>query len=122
MRPLEISVTITDPRTKEILIVSGSLDILRDLIGGVKIILPKTNEPSESQIVDMFIKESGAILNSIDRTCRTSVQELHDRYSEWCKRNGYHAMSSVRLAREWERLGLEAVRNNQTRYWMGIKF
>jgi len=121
MRPLQIKFTITDPATSETLIVSGDLEILREILSGVKVLIPHTNSTNESEIVSAFIEESGAELNSIDRKCRTQAQDLYDAYVLWCAKTNHRAMSSTKIAREWVRLGFEKTKVAGIHYWTGIK-
>lgn len=121
MRPLQINITVSDPTNDEILIVSGSLDILKDLLSGVKVLVPHTNSTNESEIVSAFIEESGAELNPIDRKCRTQAQDLYDAYVLWCAKTNHRPMSSTKIAREWTRLGFERTKIAGIQYWTGIK-
>jgi len=121
MRPLQISITVTDPTNDEILIVSGSLDILKDLLSGVKISLPRQNGAFDSYLVDQFIQDSNAKIDPLDPKCRTQAQHLYDRYAEWCTENGHIPMPIIRLAREWERLGFTKQHTASSRYWVGIR-
>lgn len=121
MQNLKINIVVTDARTGEELIVSGDLNILKDLMQGVKISLPRVNDVSESEIVDQFIEAINARIDPLDPKCKTQAQHLYDRYSEWCVENGYRPMSSTRLAREWQRLGFTPSRMAGSRYWHGIR-
>lgn len=121
MRPLQIELTIKDTETDEVLLVSGDLGILRNLVSGVKFYLPAKNTPNESEIVDAFVKQSGTRLDAIDRRCRTQAQDLYEAYVEYCEEIKHRPMSSTRLAREWERFGFERQKIASTQYWVGIQ-
>jgi len=49
-----------------------------------------------------------------------SGQQLYDAYSAWCRRNGVYAKSSVKVARDWTRLGFQRKRSNGT-WYVGVK-
>lgn len=54
-------------------------------------------------------------------TGQTNAQALYDSYSAWCKRNGAMAKSSVKVARDWERLGFKKVKLNVGNIWKGVE-
>lgn len=47
-------------------------------------------------------------------------QVLYDAYSAWCKRNGAMAKSSVKVARDWERLGFRKIKTKASNVWTGV--
>lgn len=49
-----------------------------------------------------------------------SGQMLYDAYAAWCRRNGAMAKSSIKVARDWERLGFGRRRSNGT-WYTGVK-
>jgi putative DNA primase/helicase len=51
----------------------------------------------------------------------TPAQHLYESYSNWCKRNGMIAKSSVKVARDWKRLGFRQHRTNKGIIWAGVK-
>lgn len=55
-----------------------------------------------------------------DDTAVISGQVLYDAYNAWCKRNGAMPKSSIKVARDWERLGFQRKRSNGT-WYAGIK-
>jgi putative DNA primase/helicase len=52
---------------------------------------------------------------------QTNAQALYDAYNAWCKRNGAMAKSSVKVARDWERLGFRKVKLNVGNVWKGVQ-
>lgn len=52
---------------------------------------------------------------------QTNAQVLYDAYNAWCKRNGAMAKSSVKVARDWERLGFRKMRLNIGNVWKGVQ-
>lgn len=52
---------------------------------------------------------------------QTNAQALYDAYNAWCKRNGAMAKSSVKVARDWERLGFRKVKLTAGNVWKGIQ-
>jgi putative DNA primase/helicase len=75
----------------------------------------------KNDIPALFLDEIGATIDSLDPKCRTSAQELYDRYNDWCRRNGHKPMSSTKVSEEWKRLGFERIRIKGTSYWVGVK-
>lgn len=120
MRHLKINVSVIDPSTKEELLVTGNLDILRELLGGMKVALPRLNEANNSEAVDTFVEEKCKV-KLLDPKTRTQAQQLYDAYSDWCAKTNHRPMSSTKLAREWTRLGFERQPINGVKYWVGIK-
>lgn len=49
-----------------------------------------------------------------------NAQALYDAYNAWCKRNGAMAKSSVKVARDWERLGFRKVKTKISNVWIGV--
>lgn len=49
-------------------------------------------------------------------SARIEGQKLYDAYRAWCSRNGAMAKSSVKVARDWQRLGFIRKRSNGTWY------
>lgn len=76
----------------------------------------------KNDIPQLFLDESGATIDLLDPKCRTSAQDLYDRYNDWCRRNGHKPMSSTKVSEEWKRLGFERMRIGGTSYWQGLKF
>lgn len=86
-------------------------------------IIQATHEFQEkNDIPALFLEEAQARIDLLDPHCRTGAQDLYDRYSEWCKRNGHKPMSSTKVAEEWKRLGFERVTIGGSRYWLGVEF
>ena len=52
---------------------------------------------------------------------KTNAQALYDAYSAWCKRNGSMPKSSVKVARDWERLGFRKAKTNVGNIWSGLE-
>lgn len=72
----------------------------------------------ENDIEKQFLSSEYVELDANERV-QTSV--LYQTYIHWCKENGYRYPKAQRqVAKEWERLGLVQVKDNQ-RYWQGIK-
>ena len=120
MRDLKVNLTVEDEKTHQILIVTGDLGVLRDLMSGVKIALPHLNDIDTPDLQD-FITDMKIEVNWTNSEFRTQSQDLYDLYVIWCKKNGHLALSSTKLAREWERLGFIKQRINGSSYWVGIK-
>lgn len=55
-----------------------------------------------------------------DPEARISGQQLYDAYNQWCKKNGAYPKSSVKAARDWQRLGFEKKRSNGI-WYLGVK-
>lgn len=49
------------------------------------------------------------------------AQELYDAYASWCRRNGAMAKSSVKVAKDWQRLGFLKVKRNSANLYIGIR-
>lgn len=49
------------------------------------------------------------------------AQELYDAYAAWCRRNGAMAKSSVKVSRDWQRLGFLKVKRNSSNLYIGIR-
>lgn len=120
MRDLKINLTIKDEKTHQILIVTGDLGVLRELVNGVKITLPHLSDLDTPDLQD-FIADMKIEVNLTDPEFRTQSQDLYDLYVIWCKKNGHLPLSSAKMAREWERLGFTKQRINGFSYWVGIK-
>lgn len=52
---------------------------------------------------------------------QTNAQALYDAYSAWCKRNGAMPKSSVKVARDWERLGFQKFRAKAGNVYRGVE-
>lgn len=50
-----------------------------------------------------------------------AAQSLYDNYANWCKRNGMIAKSSVKVARDWKRLGFRQHRTTKGIIWQGVQ-
>lgn len=120
MRNLKINITVEDPTTKEILIVTGDLEILRELVSGVRLILPQYVEADTPNLQE-FITDYKIKIDMNNQKFRTQSQDLYNLYVQWCEKNDYLALSSTRLAREWKKLGFNKQKINGLAYWVGIK-
>lgn len=120
MRDLKINLTVEDTRTKEILIVTGDLSVLQQLVSGAKIALPHVQENNLPDLQE-FISDVKAKVDRKDPKCRTQAQDLYEAYVTWCENNGHMPMSSTRMAREWVRLGFIKQKINGSNFWVGIK-
>ena len=120
MRSLKVNLTVEDVQTKEILIVTGDLSVLQQLVGGAKIALPHVQDLDTPDLQE-FITDVKAKVNFKDPKCRTQAQDLYDAYVSWCERNGHMPMSSTKLAREWARMGFIKSKINGSNFWVGIK-
>lgn len=72
----------------------------------------------ESDLPLQFLNEC---LERDSESSETS-SDMYHRYRAWCKENGYKPASSIRMGREWRRLGLKSGRENGKRIWIGVKF
>jgi P4 family phage/plasmid primase-like protien len=45
---------------------------------------------------------------------------LYNTYKDWCLDNGHKPSSSTRIARDWKRLGLMALKKNSSNFWTGF--
>jgi len=52
---------------------------------------------------------------------QTNAQALYDAYSAWCKRNGSMPKSSVKVARDWERLGFRKTHTKTGNVYRGLE-
>lgn len=87
-----------------------------------KVVMDATKDFHEkNDIPALFLQEVNAKIDLFDPQCRTQAQELYDKYSDWCRRNGHKPMSSTKVAEEWKRLGFERVRITGIAYWTGIE-
>lgn len=120
MKTLKINLTVEDVQTKEILIVTGDLSVLQQLVSGVKIALPRLQDADAPDLQE-FITDVQAKTSTKDPKCRTQAQDLYEAYVSWCERNGHMPMSSTKLAREWERLGFTKQKINGSNFWVGIR-
>ncbi len=119
-RNLEITVTVTDPKTSKTLIVTGDLNVLRDLVAGVKIILPKLDDTADVD-VEAFFDHTNATINLLDPKTRTQSQDLYNAYVQWCEDTKTLPLSSTRMAGVWRRAGLTKVTIDGRKYWLGIQ-
>lgn len=94
----------------------GKFEIPKSVIEATKEFQEKNDIPA------LFLEEVGAKIDLLDPQCRTQAQDLYDRYSEWCKRNGHKPMSSTKVTEEWKRLGFERMRIRGVSYWLGVDF
>ena len=120
MPPMKISLTIEDQGTKETVSVTGSLEILRELLGGMRVSMPRQNDANDSEAVDVFLDENTKI-KLRDPKFRTQAQEIYDAYAAWCLRTNHRPLSSTKLAREWMRVGFERTVISGLKYWVGVK-
>lgn len=120
MRNLKVNLTVEDVQTKEILIVTGDLSVLQQLVGGAKIALPHAQDLDTPDLQE-FISDVKAKVNFKDSKCRTQAQDLYEAYVSWCENNGHMPMSSTKLAREWVRMGFIKTKINGSNFWVGIK-
>ena len=120
MRQLKVNVTIEDTQSNEILIITGDLNVLRDLVSGAKLILPKLEE-ADSVDLNQFLDDVDAKVNPLNPKYRTQAQDLYDRYVEWCADNGHRPQSSTKLAREWVKLGFQKAKINGLNFWTGVQ-
>lgn len=73
-----------------------------------------------------FKEENDIELAFVDQWCvrgggdSIAAQELYDAYSLWCRRNGAVPKSSVKVARDWKRLGFKKRKSNLI-YYDGLK-
>lgn len=65
------------------------------------------NDIESAFIKDWCVKGSDA---------KIEAQKLYDAYRAWCLKNGSMAKSSVKVSRDWQRLGFERKRTNVTWY------
>ncbi|HEY9658569.1 MAG TPA: phage/plasmid primase, P4 family [Allocoleopsis sp.] len=72
---------------------------------------------SENDIEAAFLAECCVI----EPDYKINGQVLYDAYSSWCKRNGSMAKSSVKVARDWERLGAIRIRSMKGTVYQGIR-
>jgi putative DNA primase/helicase len=55
-----------------------------------------------------------------DPESKVRGQQLYDAYSSWCRRNGAFPKSSVKVARDWTRLGFQKLRSNGI-WYQGVR-
>jgi len=72
---------------------------------------------AENDIESAFIDECC----TRDKEAFIFAQVLYDCYSAWCKRNGSLAKSSVKVARDWQRLGLNKEKLSSGNVYRGVK-
>lgn len=72
---------------------------------------------SENDIESAFITECCIKGNEH----QVAAQKLYDSYAMWCKRNGAMAKSSVKVARDWQRLGLSKEHTRNGNFYLGVK-
>jgi len=63
---------------------------------------------AENDIESVFVEECCIR----DGEKNIAAHRLYDAYSAWCKRNGTMAKSSVKVSRDWQRLGFEKRKSN----------
>jgi hypothetical protein len=51
---------------------------------------------------------------------RVQSSRLYSAYMAWCRRNGHPALSGVRAASDWHRLGFERKRIDGKSFWCGL--
>jgi putative DNA primase/helicase len=71
---------------------------------------------AENDTESLFLEECG----DRDPEAFTESQRLYETYTAWCKRNGLIQKSSVKVARDWKRLGLRHYRKTRGVLWYGI--
>lgn len=69
------------------------------------------NDIEAAFVADWCIRDSNA---------QVAGQRLYDAYATWCRRNGALAKSSIKVARDWARLGFQRKRSNGT-WYIGIQ-
>jgi len=52
---------------------------------------------------------------------QTNAQTLYDAYAAWCRRNGAMAKSSVKVAKDWQRLGFRRHKTNRGIVYKGLE-
>ncbi|MEO1164615.1 MAG: phage/plasmid primase, P4 family [Chloroflexota bacterium] len=55
-----------------------------------------------------------------DPQSKVRGQQLYDAYNSWCRRNGAFPKSSVKVARDWTRLGFKKIRSNGI-WYQGVR-
>lgn len=70
----------------------------------------------ESDIASIYMQEC---LERVDGT-RIQAGVLYQHYKQWCLDNTHKPMSSTRLAREWQRIGLARLESHGRRYYLNI--
>jgi len=76
---------------------------------------------AHNDIPKMFLDDIGAVINLLDNLCRTGAQDLYNEYKDWCFKNGHKALSSTRMADEWQRLGFQRIVISGRRFWQGVE-
>lgn len=63
------------------------------------------------------------LIERCERDTNASIggQDLYDSYSAWCRRNGSHAKSSVKVSKDWQRLGLKRKRTMNGTIYKGAR-
>jgi len=74
----------------------------------------EANDIPASFVEECCVREPGT---------RTQAGRLYKEYKAWCEESGHRAMSSTRMASEWERLGIQKYPNpiEGKRYYTGIR-
>ena len=108
-------------------ILNWALDGLARLNARGKFEIPLAVQKATREFIDkndvpaMFVQEVNAHVDLNDPHIRIQSQVLYDRYNDWCRRNNYKPLSSVKIADEWKRLGFEKVKISGVFYWQGIE-
>jgi len=55
-----------------------------------------------------------------DPNARVSATEFYEAYALWCQRNGVRAKSSVKVSKDWKRLGFQKIKSSQN-YYLGVE-
>ena len=56
-----------------------------------------------------------------DHDASVKAAELYKEYRWWCEQNGHRALSSTRVAEDWQRLGFERYRTNEGTRYRGVR-
>lgn len=76
----------------------------------------RTDYKAENDIESAFISE--CCIRDIESSI--NAQLLYDSYATWCKRNGAFSKSSVKVAKDWHRLGFTKERRNHGFIYRGL--
>ncbi|HUF39171.1 MAG TPA: primase-like DNA-binding domain-containing protein, partial [Anaerolineales bacterium] len=98
----------------------GGLDRLRErgAFDPAQVVIEATQSlNSQVDVPAAFVNECC----EVDDAFNIQSQALYTAYSNWCRINGHHPLSSTKMAKEWERLGYKKYRANGKVRWDGIR-
>jgi putative DNA primase/helicase len=118
-----------DPTLKEAVKLEGAgilnwaLEGLRRLQARGNFIVPESVKAETDEFKDSSDVEKAFLADDchLSPNGRTMASKLYSAYSEWCAANGHKPKGSIRVARDWVRLGLAKKKTNAGTFYEGAE-